>query len=71
MNRTDDIISQINECKTRDGAAKVYSQILTDTHGVSFKTINEAIKTKWSLSGLKYIKRKAWDIIGPTGHYVE
>jgi len=71
MSRTNDIIAQINECKTRDAAAKVYAQILKDMHRVSFRTINDAIETKWSLAGLKYIKRKAWALVGPVGHYVE
>ena len=70
MSRTDDIISQIKECKTRDEAAKVYTQILKDMHGVSFHEINDAIKIKWSLAGLKYIKREAWNLVGPVGNYV-
>ena len=63
VNRTDDIISQINECNTRKQAARVYTQLLIDRQGVSFNAINEAIETKWSLAGLKYIKQKAWEMI--------
>lgn len=63
VNRTDDIIAQIKECNTRKQAARVYTQILTDMNGVSFKAINEAIEMRWSLAGLKYIKQKAWGMI--------
>ena len=66
MDEIDGIIKQINECKTRNEAAELYADMLFKTKGASFESvtlIHKAIIEKWSLSGLKYIKKLAWDIV--------
>ena len=50
---------------TREGAANMYAYLIALTylhadHEVS--EINLAIKERWSLSGLKWIKNRAWKI---------
>lgn len=59
MNMTDKIIEEIYKCRTRDDAVKHYKIAIYMT-GIEWRKLNEAIVTKWSVSGLKYIKTKAW-----------
>jgi hypothetical protein len=60
-NEAENIIKQINKCKTRQEAAEIYADMLCVMEGGSFGSVNEAIIEKWSMSGLKYIKKMAWD----------
>jgi hypothetical protein len=57
----ENIIKQINKCKTRQEAAEIYADMLLIMEGGSFGSVNEAIIEKWSMSGLKHIKKMAWD----------
>lgn len=63
MDEIGDIIKQINDCKTRNEAAELYADMLFKMKGASFESVNKAIIKKWSLSGLKYIKKLAWDML--------
>jgi hypothetical protein len=49
---------------TRDHAADVYRKLMIENWGtgvpVDWQTINNAIVSRWSLSALEYIKKKAW-----------
>ena len=63
MDEITDMIAQINECKTRDEAAELYADMLFKTKGASFESVNKAIIEKWPLSGLKYIKKRAWGML--------
>lgn len=53
-----DEIKDINH--KRDSIAKSYALLLTDEENHDWKSINAAIKKRWSLRGLSYIKDKAW-----------
>ena len=63
MDEIADIIEQINKCKTRNEAAEIYADMLFQMKGASFESVNKIIIQKWSLSGLKYIKKRAWDVL--------
>ena len=63
MDEIEYIIKQINECKTRNEAAKLYADMLFNAKGASFESVNKTIIEKWSLSGLKDIKKRAWDML--------
>ncbi len=63
MGEITDTIEQINKCKTRNAAAEIYADMLFQMKGASFESVNQTILQKWSLSGLKYIKKRAWDIL--------
>lgn len=57
--RTDRLIIFIVESKNRREAARRYSWGL-QAGGVNFEKVNTAIVERWSVSGLKYIKRLVW-----------
>lgn len=49
---------------TRDTLAKTYALAinLRPIGRTRWPAVNDAIRTRWSRSGLEYIKRKAWKI---------
>lgn len=60
-----DFPAQLRECKTRDEAARIYADAMLSMRraSVDFPTINAAILSKWTPSGLNYIKVQAWKLI--------
>lgn len=54
------------ECRQKD-IALVYAMAIKSEHQKAdvpdWKTINEAILKRWSMSGLDRIKKRAWDIL--------
>lgn len=53
--------SLVEKVKNRDEMAKKYAGILAFSNaGDEWNYLNKLIIGRWSLSGLKYIKRKAW-----------
>lgn len=65
MNSTERLTDGINigACLRNDVAAR-YADVLRDglAGGVTWLDINSAIIQRWSMAGLKYIKKRAWDI---------
>jgi len=61
---TETIVAAINAAANREEAAQIYAGAMGMPRiGVlSFVAINDAITTRWSKSGLKYIKQQAWKI---------
>ena len=59
MSMTDKIIEEINKCNTRDDVVEHYKYACHIT-GIEWDRINDAIIKKWSMSGLKYIKKSVW-----------
>ena len=60
----EDYAAAIRGCGTQRDAARHYADALR-TYGpdaVNWKTVNDAILARWSISGLKKIKRDAWKI---------
>lgn len=47
---------------TRAGMAKAYRTVLNDVarDRVNWRTVNEAIVRRWSVTALEWIKREAW-----------
>lgn len=50
---------------TRDSMAASYRRVLVvpgalGIEGVDWRRVNEAIIARWSLAGLKFIKKRAW-----------
>ena len=59
---TDEIIEKLKAVKNRNEAAVVYEEALDrETVGsVDWAKLNGYILTRWTMSGLKYIKDQAW-----------
>ena len=60
-------MGRFSECRTRAEAAEVYAAfLLTESDGVLWRwpEINREILARWSPSGLRWIKRRAWKIAG-------
>lgn len=57
------------EGTTRDSIALTCAMCLTspERDTIQWPVVNEAIKNKWSRSGLKYIKDKAWKLKAQRG----
>lgn len=53
-----------NKFKRRD-IAKTYFLAMTSTEKTDWKKVNTAIIERWSISGLKYIKRLAHNMLKP------
>lgn len=45
---------------TRDDIASTYAWCIRQRDECDFRVINQAILERWSLSGLAYIKKRAW-----------
>ena len=45
---------------TRDDMASAYREGLDAMEDVDWPAVNRAVKERWSMSGLKYIKARAW-----------
>lgn len=59
-------IDRIAGCKNRNEAAVVYAEAIgAHPPGAEgpWSRINAAIKERWSMSGLAYIKERAWKIL--------
>lgn len=57
------LLSRIAACKNRDEAAAVYAEAIKwagDATGVNWPALNGAILERWSDSGLRTIKARAW-----------
>ena len=70
--KTQSILSEIRgrTDNTRDDIAFHYSALIANTYpgdGVNWTLINRAILTRWSESGLQYIKRRAWKYLERKG----
>lgn len=46
----------------RDSIALTYRMAMDSSEKIDWAKINKAIMNRWSLSGLKYIKNKAWGL---------
>lgn len=58
-----DVLDDIAAARTRDDAATAYAlAIVQPVPFQAWKPINEAIIEKWSLSGLRYVKDRAWKL---------
>jgi hypothetical protein len=60
---TETLIEKIEECKNRGEASDQYEMAfyLHGTNGViDWSRVNSAIIDRWSLAGLKYIKKNAY-----------
>ena len=58
-------IEQINSCNTKEEVAEYYSVLIREYQGnesYSWQLINDSIIKKYGIDGLKYIKKKAWNI---------
>lgn len=55
----------LRESPTRDDAAQLYAACLSN-YGpdADWRSINEAVIDRWSLSGLRYVKDRAWKLCG-------
>ena len=51
--------------RTRADMARSYAYLLTHQAGVDWTAINMAIIHRWSMSGLQWIKARAWDMSYP------
>ena len=49
---------------TRDEIAVEYARLLANGPAWPWATLNLAIVDRWSMSGLRYIKEKAWKLAG-------
>ena len=58
--RNELIIEAINKSETREDAIRIYTDLIPMS-SVDWTTVNKIIVEKWSVSGLKYIKKHAWD----------
>lgn len=60
----EEIIRRIGASKDRDEAAYVYAQALSmipeDETPSPWRAINAAVLERWTMSGLSYVKKKAW-----------
>ena len=60
---TQDVLNDIAAARTRDDAATVYALAIVGRLPFrGWKPVNEAIIEKWSVSGLRYIKERAWKL---------
>ena len=57
--RNDLIIEAINNSKTREDVIEIYTDLIPMLN-VDWPAVNKTITEKWSLSGLKYIKKHVW-----------
>lgn len=57
--RNDLIIEAINKSKTREEVTTIYTDLIPMSN-IDWPTVNKTITEKWSMSGLKYIKKQAW-----------
>ena len=57
--RNELIIEAINKSETREDASEIYKDLIP-MFNVDWPTVNKTIVEKWSVSGLKYIKKHAW-----------
>lgn len=58
-----ELMLAVVESKDRKAMAGVYARYL-DANDVDWGVVNAAILTRWSMSGLQYIKTLAWKIRG-------
>lgn len=58
-----ELMLAVTESKNRGEMAAVYARYL-DERDIDWSAVNSAILTRWSMSGLGYIKERAWKIRG-------
>lgn len=53
------------KCRTREDGAKLYAVLLSN-YGTNadWRYINQAVIDRWSVSGLEWVKNRAWQIRG-------
>lgn len=47
----------------REDVALTYALAIASSNDTNWARVNRAIMARWSVSGLKYIKRRAWKMI--------
>jgi hypothetical protein len=52
----------VNPKTTRKQMAEIYCELLLNPTGISWLAINERIISRWSFSGLVFIKNLAWNL---------
>jgi len=52
-----------NKVFKRNSIALTYALAMMSSEKVDWAKINQAIVERWSLSGLEYIKKRAWKIM--------
>jgi hypothetical protein len=58
------ILEEIADKKaTRDSIATTYAFCLKSDEQIDWPKVNKAIMERWSFSGLKWIKEKAWKMM--------
>lgn len=60
----DETMMALADTRTRDEAAEIYAVALDSlgTSTIRWATINTYLADRWSKSGMKYIKQRAWAI---------
>ena len=61
----DDVAFFVGLHRTRADMALSYAYLLTHQAGIDWTEINMGIINRWSLSGLRWIKARAWDMSYP------
>ena len=63
MNPTDALIWDIRNSEVkRDSVSATYALALQSSEPTDWAKVNHAIIERWSLSGLEYIKERAWKL---------
>lgn len=58
-----ELLLAVRESNSRGEMAEVYSHHLDD-RDINWSVVDSAILKRWSISGLAYIKERAWKIRG-------
>lgn len=62
MTTKDLLFFVVDEHNDRDDMAIQYAEALAQMDSIEWPHVNLAIKERWSLFGLKYIKNRAWKL---------
>lgn len=62
MSPTESLMLNLNAAETRAQIAIVYADGLLRMRAIDWRRINRIIVKRWSVSGLRYIKKRAWEI---------
>jgi hypothetical protein len=63
LNPTDALLWDIkNQEVKRDSVAATYALALQTSVSTDWLKVNQAIIARWSMSGLEYIKKRAWKL---------
>lgn len=62
-NTTGTLLQEIGDkAFNRDSVALTYAMAMASSEPTDWKAVNESIMKRWSVSGLKYIKERAWKL---------